>query len=110
MAEDETLSFGKKPSDGAGFSDSELFAIGMALNDTLYVTDDADGALGDDNTYTFVKVTSNMSVASDNDTISFTGVKNEALGIADVGSGRSQGYCAFDYFAEDYVGSSWTFQ
>ena len=81
----------------------------MALAETAYVTDDADGVAGDDNTYTFVKTVSNMSALSDDDTISFTGVKSEALGLTDSGSGRSQGYCPLDYFSDDYVGSIWTF-
>ena len=101
--------FGKVSSDSAVFSDNEVLGVGLFLDDTLYVTDDADGVAGDDSSYTFVKVVSNFSILTDNDTIAFAGIKSEALGLADSGSGRSQGYCAFDYFAEDYVGSSWTF-
>ena len=106
----DILLFGKRPSDSASFSDAvNLFELGLFLNEVAYVTDDADGVAGDDSSYTFVKITSNMSLVADNDTIGFTGVKSDAFGIADAGSGRSQGYCSLDYFLEDYVGSIWTF-
>jgi len=110
LGDGDTLSFGKEPSDSAGFADSiNNFEMSISLNDGAYVSDDADGIAGDDSTYTFVKVTSNMSAITDNDTIGFSGVKGDALSLAEAGSGRSQGYCSLDYFSEDYVGSIWTF-
>jgi hypothetical protein len=36
-------------------------------------------------------------------------VSSDSGSVADAGSLRGQGYAAFDYFAEDYVGYSLTF-
>tara|TARA_R100000935_G_scaffold32506_2_gene53048 strand:+ start:3484 stop:4302 length:819 start_codon:yes stop_codon:yes gene_type:complete len=110
LGDGDTLGIGKKPSDSAAWADAiNSFAFGLTLADTTFVTDDADGVAGDDSAYTFVKTRTNLSALTDDDTISFTGVKNDAFGLADAGSGRSQGYCSLDYFLEDYVGSVWTF-
>lgn len=41
--------------------------------------------------------------------VQFTKVSSDSGVTADSGSLRSQGYCDFTYFAEDYVGASRTF-
>jgi len=38
-----------------------------------------------------------------------TKILGDSSALSDSGSIRSQGYCAFDYFAEDYVGDIRTF-
>ena len=105
----QDLPLTKVVSDSANFSDVPQFARDIFLADTAFVTDDADGIAGDDSTFTFIKTVSNFSVLTDNDTIGFGTVQNNGIGLSDAGVGRSQGYCAFDYFAEDYVGTSFTF-
>lgn len=45
----------------------------------------------------------------DSEVVQFTKVSSDSGVAADSGSLRSQGYCDFTYFAEDYVGASRTF-
>ena len=78
-------------------------------------------------TVVYIRDFTESSSASDSDTITFSAVKSddgalidsdvksmsksltEAPSAASSGTLRSQGYCDFTYFAEDYVGASRTF-
>ena len=46
---------------------------------------------------------------SDNAFLSIGKSFTDTMAITDTGSIRMQSYCSFDYFSEDYVGSSLTF-
>jgi hypothetical protein len=101
---------------------AKFLADGVAMNDAFDATDGAEWA--------FTKGVSNIvftgdsfsravdynrgfsdATTSTDDTKFFDFVKSLADNTAtsDTGSLRSQGYCDFSYFAEDYVGDSRTF-
>ena len=129
-ADSATLGFGTVQNDSGATSDQiDTFATGKALQDTSSasenqtmgfhkfidelagVTDDLDGEASaeDDQEMTFTKVTSDLSTLSDSFSYSSMSAVSDTIGPNDTGSLRSQGYCAFDYFSEDYVGASRTF-
>jgi hypothetical protein len=129
-ADSAALGFGTVQSDSSSTSDQiDSFAIGKALQDTSSVsenqtmdfhkfidelagvTDDLDGEASaeDDQEMTFTKVRSDLSTISDSFAYSSMSAVSDTIGSNDTGSLRSQGYCAFDYFLEDYVGASRTF-
>ena len=120
---------GKGFVDSSQASDAHFFSIGFALadvpvtqdsdsknfgkfiNESTGVTDDLDGeaTTNDDQEMTFVKVRSELPSLSDALVILKTKILGDSSAFGDSGSIRNQGYCAFDYFAEDYVGDSRTF-
>jgi hypothetical protein len=129
-ADSAALGFGTVQSDSGSTSDQiDSFAIGKPLQDTSSVsenqtmdfhkfidelagvTDDLDGEASaeDDQEMTFTKVRSDLSTISDSFAYSSMSAVSDTIGSNDTGSLRSQGYCAFDYFLEDYVGASRTF-
>lgn len=128
-ADQSTLASGKVESDQASGSDVQTSAIGKilstgvflgdlisnfahskALAESIQVTDDINGAAADDDqNMTFVKVTSDSSTIVDNQLKSLQPVKSDFATALDAGSARMQDYCDFSYFAEDYVGVSFTF-
>ena len=129
-ADSSIVSFSSVQSDLSQLSDDiDTFAIGKPLQDSLVssevqnmnfhkfveeatgVTDDLDGeaTTDDDQEMTFVKVRSNLATMVDSFAHSTGRGLSDTIGTNDSGSLRSQGYCAFDYFLEDYVGASQTF-
>ena len=130
-ADSSIVSFSSVQSDLSQLSDDiDTFAIGKPLQDSSVssevqnmnfhkfveeatgVTDDLDGeaTTDDDQEMTFVKVRSNLATMVDSFAHSTGRGLSDTIGTNDSGSLRSQGYCAFDYFLEDYVGASQTFQ
>jgi len=124
------LGFGSVKNDSSAASDEIYnFAIGKGLQDSSLVgenqnmdfhkfieevtgvTDDLDGeaTADDDQEMTFTKVRSELSIVADSFAYSSISSVSDTIGSNDAGSLRSQGYCAFDYFLEDYVGASRTF-
>lgn len=83
------------------FDHQKLLADGVAMNDGMEAEDGFGIAL--------TRGISNVTMVSDNRTLSFTGSRVESVAVQDSGSLRSQGYCDFSYFAEDYVGVALTF-
>ena len=129
-ADSSIVSFSSVQSDLSQLSDDiDTFAIGKPLQDSSVssevqnmnfhkfveeatgVTDDLDGeaTTDDDQEMTFVKVRSNLATMVDSFAHSTGRGLSDTIGTNDSGSLRSQGYCAFDYFLEDYVGASQTF-
>ena len=130
---------GKNISDSAGFSDvlgnfsitkgivdTPMFTDGIALNKSkLIETDTAnvseayaalfsnsatDGITVAENFITlYSKGVADSAAWSDISSLVIGPVVQDALNTSDSGSLRSQGYCSFDYFAADYVGTSLTF-
>jgi len=127
----DTLAFFKATQDTVGFTDAETLAFVKHLLDTVNATDDIDGAASilDDQEMQFFKNTTNAATVADvftriiSFTRSFTETPNatdsvtlnygpiflNTTSLTDAGSLRSQGYCDFTFFAEDYVGASRTF-
>ena len=113
------------------FTDDNVVSITKFLNDQTFVTDDLDGEASaeDDQEIAFVKTRTDIGVASDtfNRTVVYlrdftenggatesavkltTKFRSDSGAVSDSGDLRSQGYCDFTYFAEDYVGASRAF-
>jgi len=112
LSDDELIDFGKNVSDSSVTSEEQTFDITKLLTDVLYATDDLDGeaSIDDDQEVQFVKVTSDISNASDLAVKLAGKVTSDSAISADSGSLISQGYTVDNsYFAEDYVGESRTF-
>lgn len=76
----------------------------------VYLRDFTDSfSTSDSDTIDFGAVKSDDGALTDSDVKSMTKSLAEAPSAASSGSLRSQGYCDFTYFAEDYVGASRTF-
>ena len=111
-ATDETLlSPNKVAYDSSGTTDNQNMDFHKFIDEVTGVTDDLDGeaTTEDDQEMTFTKVRSDLATIVDLFTYSSTRGLSDTIGSSDSGSIRGQGYCAFDYFAEDYVGYSQNF-
>ena len=111
MTDAKTTSLNKGNTDSSSFADAEIKDFHKFINEQAGVTDDLDGEASaeDDQTMTFVKVRSDLAAMTDILSIVQAKLLSDAAAAADSGSYRGQGYCAFDYFASDYVGYSGTF-
>ena len=131
IADVDIIEFFKNLADGAATADTLAFNHSNVLTDTVFATDDVDGAASilDDQEMQYFKNTTNLASASDSfsRTVAFTRSFAETPSITDLaaltygktfleapsftdaGSLRSQGYCDFTFFAEDFVGASRTF-
>lgn len=83
------------------FDHQKLLVDGVAMNDGMEAVDGFGIAL--------TRGVSNVTLVGDAKTLSFTGSRVESISTQDAGSLRSQGYCDFSYFAEDYVGAALAF-
>lgn len=111
-ATDETLlSPNKVVSDNSGTTDNQNMDFHKFIDEIAGVTDDLDGeaTAEDDQEMTFTKVRSDLATIVDLFTYSSNKGLSDTIGSSDSGSIRGQSYCAFDYFAEDYVGYSQNF-
>ena len=94
---------------------NDVFAKSMgfsrSFSDTAFATDDVDGAASaqDDQEMHFSKVTSDISHVSESAVKLTSKTLTDSGVMSDSGTFRGQGYCDFDYFADDYVGFSGTF-
>ena len=119
-ADAPAVTFARPVSDTGETADAETRQFTKALTDT--------GATADSENLNFTKGLADTSAATAGDPVfSMTGVRTDSanavesivlkpiLGIIDTpavsdsGSLRMQDYCSFDYFAQDYVGTSLTF-
>lgn len=107
VSDQTTVSFSKSLADSAALTDalqytfSKFLSDGVAINDSFAATD---GLL-----YSFSKYISNVVFVQDSTVLFPSKVISDMIQVQDAGSLRSQGYCDFSYFAEDYVGASRTF-
>lgn len=106
-----TVGIGKSLQDSSVSSEVQNMNFHKFVEEATGVTDDLDGeaTTDDDQEMTFVKVRSNLATMVDSFAHSTGRGLSDTIGTNDSGSLRSQGYCAFDYFLEDYVGASQTF-
>ena len=117
--------------DRAYVAESNVVSITKFLNDQTFVTDDLDGEASaeDDQEIAFVKTRTDIGVVSEtfDRTVVYlreftenggatesavkltTKFRSDSGAVSDSGDLRSQGYCDFTYFAEDYVGASRAF-
>jgi len=117
--------------DRAYVAENNVVSITKFLTDQTFVTDDLDGEASaeDDQEISFVKTRTDIGVVSDtfDRTVTYlrdftengsatesavkltTKFRSDSGAVSDSGDLRSQSYCDFTYFAEDYVGTSRAF-
>jgi hypothetical protein len=107
----DTLAIGKLLQDSPSTSENQTMGFHKFIDEAAGVTDDLDGeaTADDDQEMTFTKVRSDLATMTDLLASGSGKGLSDTIGSSDSGSLRSQGYCAFDYFLEDYVGASRTF-
>ena len=91
--------------DSAAVSDTETLSVDKNLSETLNLLDNMDG----DIEYVFVKLVSELLVASDAQAVDFASNKSDNAVLSSSGILSMQDYCDITYFLEDYVGVSRTF-
>jgi len=111
LSDGTAFSFGKLLTDTPFVSDAQARTFGKFLTSTATATDDLDGeaTTEDDQEIQFFKVLNHTTSAADTKTLTVDLAKADTTNASDAGSLRSQNYCDFTYFAEDYVGQSRTF-
>lgn len=120
--DDQTMLFNKGVTDVAGFTDliSMVVNYARASDDTVAAADHLSFDLAkplSDVPIIGEQISKGLSkapitdqfVVTDQPSLGTGLVKQDSTTITDSGSLRSQGYCEFSYFAEDYVGASQTF-
>ena len=70
---------------------------------------DGEASILDDQEMQFTKVRTEIAVVAESALKLAGKVASDSASATESGSYRGQGYCSFDYFAEDYVGFSGTF-
>lgn len=83
------------------FDHQKLVVDGVAMNDGMEAVDGFGIAL--------TRGVSNVTLVGDNSALSFGAFRVESISTQETGYLRSQGYCDFSYFAEDYVGAAQAF-
>lgn len=96
-----TFGFGKALLETSRFSDSKSFAISKQMADLFGSRDLLAKAMS--------RPLTDNACAVDLKAFAFSKARTDAATLSDSGSLRSQGYCDFSYFSEDYVGVSRTF-
>lgn len=92
-------------SDSAAVSDNETLVVDKAFSEGLNLLDNMDG----DIEYVFIKLVSELLVASDAQAVDFASNKSDNAVLSSSGILSMQDYCDITYFLEDYVGVSRTF-
>ena len=98
---DKALADSVALTDTHSFTLTRSFADGFAMNDSF---DMGDGAV-----YTFTKSINNVFFVTDTFSPIITKSLADTVTVTDSGLGSMQSYCDITYFAEDYVGISFTF-
>jgi hypothetical protein len=102
----KTLLISPAYSDTFTTTDTATRSISKALSDSFALNDLSDAAGPE---WSFSDYTNNVVSTSDSSVVSNGKGLSDSLSSSDSGTLRSQGYCDFTYFAEDYVGESRTF-
>jgi hypothetical protein len=88
-------------------SDASAFTFDQQLTETFAMNDLAD--IGDGIAFEFVDFTANVVSMSDATNLTPQLAYSDTISTSDTGVGSLQDYCDITYFAEDYVGSRFTF-
>jgi len=88
-------------------TDTSSYSFNQQLTDAFGMNDLAD--IGDGIAFDFVDFTANVVTMSDNQTLQVSPTYSDTISPSDAGVGSIQDYCDITYFAEDYVGSRFTF-
>ena len=118
---DRDVAFIRNFSETPAANDSPAKAVTRPVSDSgtasdtfaktvVYIRDFTESpSTSDSDTITFDAVKSDDGALTDSDVKSMSKSLTESPSAASSGTLRSQGYCDFTYFAEDYVGASRTF-
>ncbi len=111
VSDEPAFGFAKFATDSSNVTQNQTMDFNKFINEVFAATDDLDGeaTAEDDQEMTFVKVRSDLATFTESVVNGLGKPLSDTIGTSDSGSIRSQGYCAFDYFLEDYVGASQTF-
>lgn len=102
------LTVSKPISNAVTYSDTRSFTLTRSFFDGFAMNDSFD--LGDGVTYTYTKTINNVFFATDAFSSIITKAPfTESVAVTDSGLGSMQSYCDITYFAEDYVGFSFSF-
>ena len=88
-------------------TDTNSYVFNQYLTDAFGLNDLAD--IGDGIAFEFVDFTANVVTIADNQTLQVSSTYSDTISLSDAGVGSLQDYCDITYFAEDYVGSRFTF-
>lgn len=88
-------------------ADSSFYAFNQFLTEAFAMNDLAD--IGDGISFDFIDFTANVVTITEAAVISTAPSATDSFSLADAGVGRMQDYCDLTYFAEDYVGTQFTF-
>lgn len=88
-------------------TDASSYSFDQQLTDAFGMNDLAD--IGDGIAFEFIDFTANVVTISDSQTLQVLPVYSDTISPSDAGIGSVQDYCDITYFAEDYVGSRFTF-
>jgi hypothetical protein len=88
-------------------SDASAFTFDQQLTEAFAMNDLAD--IGDGIAFEFVDFTANVVSMSDATNLTPQLAYSDTISTSDTGVGSLQDYCDITYFAEDYVGSRFTF-
>lgn len=93
--------FSRAPADETVCTDVATRQCGRALGESVVFSENRAAALS--------RFLTDASTLGDAHSVYPTKIATDQTTLTDAGSLRSQGYCDFSYFAEDYVGTSRTF-
>jgi hypothetical protein len=99
--DDQSLTIGKGLSESPSATESHTKAVGFNKADA--------GTVSDADVLSTGKNLGDNGGIIDSQVVQFTKASSDSGVASDSGNLRSQGYCDFTYFAEDYVGASRTF-
>lgn len=87
--------------------DANSYSFNQFLTEAFAMNDLAD--IGDGISFDFVDFTANVVTITDAATVGVDISTADSFSLADAGVGSMQDYCDITYFAEDYVGTRFTF-
>lgn len=113
------VAFIRSFTESPALTDDQTLSVSKAISETPTVTEDVGkviqfpksdaGTVADSDVLIAGKNFADNGGIIDSEVLQFTKASSDSGVAADSGSLRSQGYCDFTYFAEDYVGASRTF-
>lgn len=88
-------------------TDTSSYSFSQSLTDAFGMNDLAD--IGDGIAFDFVDFTANVVTIADSQVLQVSTAYSDTISTSDTGVGSIQDYSDITYFAEDYVGSRFTF-
>jgi uncharacterized ParB-like nuclease family protein len=88
-------------------TDTSSYSFSQSLTDAFGMNDLAD--IGDGIAFDFVDFTANVVTIADSQVLQVSPAYSDTISTSDTGVGSIQDYSDITYFAEDYVGSRFTF-